>query len=546
MSVIDGRTLISNANAQGSWVDDTGGTMGATAGTTNFIVGTGSIEGRSSKSTDAIQWDFGSPQDFTDTVFYFWVNMAQAALLDLKANQGLTMRFSGATQTDWFEINVAGSDTYGGGWKMFVVDASVAKTASDNTSGTPPAVNAVQFVGISVTTTATAPGSDPNFFVDASWHVAVGTPGIRVEGQNAAAPWTMAAVLDVVVNTGTDAPWGMLDELDNGTLTCNAHIRFGADDATQDEFADTNIIMGFEIADVVDGFFGFDGIAGAGQMDVTFGSKTGSGNDATGAQGFVITSGGPRWFMDFDTDADIDSAGFYGCQFSVGEIFDLAQAACDLATVVFVDCDKAHFSNAKAVRITVVGATTADGVAFCDTDDLGDIANSNFEFSDGHGIEILTGGPSSQSNVGNVFTGGYGGTPGDNLTPSSGSTDAMIYNNAAAARTFNRSGGGTLPSFRNGASATSDDVAAITLTFTPLELNSEVRVFDNATGTEIGSGVENSGTSHVASGIGASQDIDYKIVNPGFLEINIINVAFPASQDVIVNQQIDRNFDPVD
>jgi hypothetical protein len=540
VAIVDGRTLISNANAQGSWVDDAGGTMGATAASNNFIVGTGSIEGRSSKSTNAIQWDFGSPQDFTDTVFYIWCNMSAAALLDLKANQGLTMRFSGATQTDWFEINVAGSDTYGGGWKMFVVDASVAKTASDNTNGTPPAVTAVQFVGISVTTTATAPGSDPNFFIDASWHVAVGTPGIRVEGQNAAAAWTMADILAAAVSTGTDAPWGMLAELDNGTLTCNAHIRFGADDATQDEFADTNIILGFEVADVVDGFFGFDGVAGAGQMDVTFGIKTGTGNDATGAQGFVITSGGPRWFMDFSTDADIDSAGFYGCQFVVGEIFDLDSVSCDLATVVFNDCDKAHFSNAKVVRATVVAATTADGVAFCDTDDLGDIANSSFEFSDGHGIEILTGGPASQNNVGNIFSGAYGGTPGDNNTPASGSNDAMIYNNSAAAKTFNRSGGGTQPSFRNGASATSDDVAAINLTFTPLIANSEVRLYETGTNVEI-DGVENSGTSFVASA-GASQALDYKIINPGYLEINIKNVSFASSQNIIVNQQIDRNF----
>jgi hypothetical protein len=544
VSVIDGRTLISNANAQGSWVDDSGGTMGATASTTNFIVGTGSIEGRSSKSTNAIQWDFGSAQDFTDTVFYFWVNMSAAALLDLKANQGLTMRFSGTTQTDFFEINVAGSDTYGGGFKMFVVDASVAKAASDNTGGTPPLVSAVQFVGIAVTTTASAPGSDPNFFVDASWHVAVGTPGLRIEGQNSSVAWNMADVLDVVLNTGTDSPWGMLDELDNGTLTCNAHIRFGADDGTVDEFEDTNIILGFEIADVVDGFYGFDGVAGAGQMDVTFGVKSGSGNDATGAQGFVITTGGPRWFMDFDADADIDSAGFYGCQFSGGEIFDLAQAPCDLATVVFLDCDKAHFSNAKAVRITVVGANTADGVAFCDTDDIGDIANSSFIFSDGHGIEILSGGPSSQANIGNIFDANYGGTPGDNNTPSSGSNDAMIFNNAAAARTFNRSGGGTQPSFRNGASATSDDVAAISLTFTPLQANSEVRLFETGTNIEI-DGVENSGASFVASA-GASQALDYKIVNPGFLEIFVINVSFAASQNVQVNQQVDRNFDRVD
>jgi hypothetical protein len=205
-----------------------------------------------------------------------------------------------------------------------------------------------------------------------------------------------------------------------------------------------------------------------------------------------------------------------------------------------IDCEKAHLSNANVVRLSVVAPATADGVAFADTDDIGDIANSNFEFLDGHGIEILSGGPSTQSNIGNIFTGGYGGTPGDNNTPSSGSTDAMIYNNSADDKIFNRSGGGTLPSFRNGASATSDDVAAISLTFTPLEANSEVRLYETGTNVEI-DGVENSGASFVASA-GAGQSLDYKIINPGFLEIFIINVSFAASQNVQVNQQIDRNF----
>lgn len=120
----------------------------------------------------------------------------------------------------------------------------------------------------------------------------------------------------------------------------------------------------------------------------------------------------------------------------------------------------------------------------------------------------------------------------------------MIFNNAAAARTFNRSGGGTLPSFRNGASATSDDVAAISLTFTPLETNSEVRLFETGTSTEI-DGVENSGASFVASA-GASQALDYKIINPGFNEIFVINVSFATSQNININQTIDRNFDRVD
>lgn len=547
MAITDNRTLIDNANAIGSWVDEIGGTMGVVSGTDNFIFGTGAIEAQSSKTTDGILWDFGSTQDFTDVTFYFWVNMIQAALLDLQANQGMTMRFCGPTITDFFEIDIGGGDTYFGGFKMFVVDASVAKTASDNTGGTPPAVNAVQFVGITVTTTANSPGSSANFFVDICWQLPAATPGILVAGRGVAdAPWTLQDIIDAGDRTDLAKAWGMNERLTNGTVAGNAPIRFGSDDAVIDDFEDTNEVFGWESNFVVDGFYGFSGIAGSAQMDVTMGIKSGTGNAATGAQGFQIVTGGPRWFMDF-TDTDIDTAGFYGCLFSGGEVLDLAVGGVDLATVVFVDCNKCHVSNANIVRASVVAANTADGVAFMDTDDLGDIVFSNFEFSDGHGIEILASGPATQSDTGNTFSGSFGGTPGSNLVASSGSNDAMIYNNSAAAKTFNGADGATTPSFRNGASATSTYANNVTITFTPLVTSSEVRAYNSSSGVEI-DGVESSGTSFAAS-LPAGTNVDVVVLNQdpvtniAYVPIRIESVQFAASQNFVIAQQRDRNYE---
>ena len=382
-----------------------------------------------------------------------------------------------------------------------------------------------------------------NTWIDEIRRLPDGSPGIIVEGRNGGATdWTsddIVSELGIGIGTFKDGP--------GGSYIINTPIQFGINDTTTHGFDDTNAIWLWEDQEFAPtDLYGISALGNSGgTTNVTMGIKTGSGASATGAQGFTIqaASGGVRWSMDFD-DPDLDAIGFYGCTFLHGATFDLDDAAVDIATVTMIDCEKAHFSNANVVRLSAVAPSTADGVAFCDTDDLGDIINSSFEFSDGHGIEILASGPSSQNNIGNIFLGSYGGTPGDNNTPSSGSNDAMIYNNAAAARTFNRSGGGTQPSFRNGASATSDDVAAISLTFTPLETNSEVRLFVTGTNTEI-DGIEDSGASFVASA-GAGQSLDYKIINPGFLEIFIINVSFATSQDVQVNQQIDRNFDRVD
>lgn len=61
---------------------------------------------------------------------------------------------------------------------------------------------------------------------------------------------------------------------------------------------------------------------------------------------------------------------------------------------------------------------------------------------------------------------GYTGTRGTNSTPSSGSTDAMFYNNSGGLITLNVGGGGLQPSVRNGAGATTTVVASVTLTVT--------------------------------------------------------------------------------
>ena len=492
-----------------------------------------------------VMYDDGAARDWSSNVFYIWINCGIVGLLDIKANGGFRVRFAGATVTDFFEVYVGGSDSWpvsiNGGWSMFVVDIEDAHTNSDNTGGTKPATTAIRHVGYAAITATVKTRNADNTWIDAIWRLPDLSPGIIVEGRNAGTTdWTSA---DIATQLGIDT--GMFIDL-GASYKLNAPIQFGISDGTTHGFTDTNAIWLWEDQEFVPSdLYGLSALGDvAGTTRVNFGVKTGTGNSATGAQGLVVAAAaaGARWFMDFD-DPDLDDIGFWGCSFQHGATFEWDDPSVDVASSLMIDCTKCHVSNANIVRANSIAPNTADGVAFMDTDDLGDIAFSTFEFSDGHGLEILSGGPSSQANVGNIFLGAYGGTPGDNLTPASGSTDAMIYNNAAAARTFNRSDGGTQPSFRNGTSATSDDVAAISLTFTPLEANSEVRLYEAGTSTEI-DGVENSGASFVASA-GASQSLEYKIINPGFLEIFIKAVSFSDSQDVQINQQVDRNFDPV-
>ncbi len=545
--ITDNRTPLFNGD---SVTGDNGGrwdTLGSTSETLNTdvkIEGTASIGEQFSDGVRTLIWDSSTTIDLTNAHVYIWVNCGIVGLLDLKSNGGFAIRFTGSSAADFFEYYVGGSDSWPtaieGGWVQFVVDLAAS---TSNTGGTPPAVNSIVGIGISgVTATVMTKVSD-NTWIDAGWYLPAATPGIIIEGRNGGTTdWDSA---DIATQLGSSP--GIFVPSAGGSYKINVPIQIGINDTSTHGFSDTNAIWLFDNQEFVAAdHYDISALGNVGgTTNVTFGVKNGTGVDATGAQGLTIAADvlGARWSMDFN-DPNLDTIGFYGCSFLHGSTFDLDDAAVDVASVLAIDCTLAHLSNASIVRLSVVAPNTADGVAFCDTDDLGDISFSNFEFSDGHGIEILSGGPASQTNQGNIFTGAYLGTPGDNLVASSGSTDAMIYNNSTAAKTFNRSGGGTQPSFRNGATATSDDAATITLTFTPLQLNTEVTVYLTGTNTVVDT-VENSTASFAATASGGVA-VDYKLINPGFLEIFIKNVTFSVSQNVNINQQVDRNYDPVD
>lgn len=100
----------------------------------------------------------------------------------------------------------------------------------------------------------------------------------------------------------------------------------------------------------------------------------------------------------------------------------------------------------------------------------------------GHAIEITQTGTFTLDNLN--FT-GFGGTAGSNLTPNSGASDAVIYNNSGGAVTLNISGG-NVPSIRNGAGATTTAELSIAWTFEVVDedgnpvQDAEVTVTDGA------------------------------------------------------------------
>lgn len=533
-SITDNRTLINAFDSASSVVKISGASAGS-ADTDTAIQGSPptSVTFNLTSAVQGLLHNYGTTQNLGGNHIYVWVNIGVAGLLRTKANGGLRFRFCGSTITNFFEAYIAGSDTYTGGWKMFVIDVDAVSASPSNTGGTPPATSAIQYLGVVGDTNGAMTKKQDNFWVDAMWRLPASTPGILVQGRNGGSTdWTWADVLSASVA----GAWGMVRQSDGGTLVLNAPIRFGANDATTHGFADTNVRLEWDDQPVNAGLYGFTIIGGSGTQSFSLGVKTGTGDDATGAQGVVIgaKSTGVRWYVDAD-DANIDACNFYGCRFIHGSDFQLDQANVEAINCVFQDCTNATVSNARFQRCSVISANTADNVAFCFTDDLTDLRYCTFEFSDGHGVELLAGGPSSQTSKGNRFV-GYGST---------GTNDAAISNENGGAVSISTTSGAVVSehTYQNGTGSSTSVTGAVSVTVTPIAVGSEVRAYRVSDGVEV-DGVESSASTSQALTLVSGQAVDIVVLkyNPPYTPVRKENVSFSVDQDFNPGQVKDRNF----
>jgi len=467
--VTDTRTPVNSAEAIGSaWVDISGGNT-LSLDNEIFIQGNNSVGEYCTDTRAGIMWNNGSTGDFSNNHWYIWFNCGVVGLLDTKASGGVTVRFAGATITDFFEVYVAGSNDFptavSGGWTQFVVDIEEAAANPSNTGGTPPATNQVQYVGVTFITSGTMPRMVDNTWVDEIKRLPDGNPGIAVEGRTGgAADWTW----DDIVRLSEASAWGTCKRGPGGSVTLNTPVQFGTADSTTHGFSDTNQIILWENQEfAASDLYGFTiiGATAGGTGSFVAGNQEGTGDASTGNQGWVITAEntGVRWFFDAD-DVNVDEVSMFGCSFIHADDFQIDDAQVEMRSCLFNDVTSGTISNGVFARNTVVNANTTDGNALLTTSTLDNIKNNAFTFSDGHAIEITSAAGSPYTFTGNTFS-GYGGTAGSNLVPNSGSTDAAIYNTSGAAITINIEGAGAdSPSVRNGPTATTAVVLSVPLT----------------------------------------------------------------------------------
>jgi hypothetical protein len=202
---------------------------------------------------------------------------------------------------------------------------------------------------------------------------------------------------------------------------------------------------------------------------------------------------------------------------------------CDLITQGGATFTACTFDSSRAT--SAVTATNPTAITDCNFISAGT----------GHGITLTVAG--TYDFDGNTFTGYSTTSPGTNSTPSSGSTDAMVYNNSGGAITINLLSGTNI-TVRNGASATTTVVSGnVTVTLTGLKNPSEVRVFNAGTTTErAGTGAETVTSGSHSFSLPASTAIDITILSLGYQNLRILNYSTAITTSLPVSQVLDRQY----
>jgi hypothetical protein len=533
--VTDNRTNVSTGETATGW-EDIGGTALSVDTEISYDTYTGSIGNYVTTTRDGTFYNNAATGLFSSGDHaYLLFNCGVVSLLDSKVNGGVTVRVTGATATDWAEFELFGAEEYptafSGGWVQIVVDIDELLANPTNTNGTPPTVGNIQRFGITFITATVMPRMTDNFWVGGFKILGSATPALIVEGRDAGTTdWNLTSIAAVAAVKLS----AVLLPGPGGSFVCRGPIQYGINDTTTHAFTESNKTLLWDFQEVMlDGFYGLSAVGGvSGTTNVTFGLKTGTGDDATGSQGGSIqaASTAARWDMDFN-NANVDGINLYGVQFIHGGDFLLDSTIVSCISSAYIDCTSALVSNSEQLRIAVIDANTADGVAFMTTDDLTDIVNSVFEFSDGHAIELTTPRVASQTSKGNTYT-NYG---------ADATNDAAVYNNTAGAVTIGVTSGGS-PTVRNGTSASTTITNNVNIDISGLTKVTPVTVIaDETVGTITVGDVLSSGFTDATGDYSFSQNYEGAF-DPSGLDVVIrarnqgVAASFAVDGVVVTNE----------
>ena len=460
-----------------------------------------------------------APFDLTGKHIVHWRQIVTAGNMETKANKGIALGLTNTSVTSntaWSTTNyklwyLDGKDTIPAaqGWVPYVVDPSAAASLSAGTL-TLSAVKNVGFICRQVTSVTTTVS---NQFVDA---IRMGT-GLTATANSAGDTITFQTLYDTDKTTAN--AWGIVTQV--------AGVYYGAMKITIGDAGQTNACNFTDTGQVL---VWRDFIVSSSLYELNL--KGASGNKTTMTLTGCVVRGqaGQTWNITCDANSDFKA---YGCALanilaatlSPGSVLDgtsvSASTTINTNGAAVTGC---AFSNAKLKINSAAEMAVIDSSTFTSP-------------GTGHAIELTA--PGAYTFAALTFAG---------YAASNGATgNEAIYNNSGGAVTVNVSGGST-PTYRNGAGAstTVNNTVALTVSAQLSLAGAEIRVYDmdnspaGSLGSELAGSESNAGATFVYSGSGGNV-IWLQIMLPGYREFGQ-QLSMPSvSGPLAVTLQADNN-----
>ena len=439
----DNRTTLNNCSATTGWTGDDTVSVDSTTG--QSYQGGSSLSWQATNSvTHMYTTSIGGTRDLSNAQVWMLV---KDNLIQTQANNGMLLVIGDGTNRVGYRVG--GYDAIGLPLRFFYnsyrLDVS-NKPGFNTFAGTEANLNeaAITSAGVGTLHLAKANGAIDNTWIDRLSFIVNGNYALTINAGTVGTPITFATVVGEDRSNG----WGLINNPVGKQYSLFGSTEWGTPSGTANSyFEDSDFqlyLLGFQVGT---GNFLFRTIG-----------------NSTGTNSFVLNNGvivnvDTRATLNFtNNDVDLfklDAITFTNC----GAITFPTHVANDrfVDNCIFNNCAQVDMSTISATNITFNGTTDANGAILLDTN--GQTTNqTEFRFNSdgtGHAIYITQTGT---YNFTDWFFDGYGST---------GTTDAVIYNNSGGAVTINVTGGDT-PTYRNGTSATTTINVSVPISITGL------------------------------------------------------------------------------
>lgn len=520
--VTDNRTIKDEADATTNWTA-AGTSTGTATGTASPTPreATAHIVTTATSTSPANQWLWHTGDSLGTGPHLIYIWMLTTATIGTRANGGLMILIGDGANRVGYHV---GGDDFAPfrvdsnglvGYMCFCIDTAQLSTWPNGhtvqlgtRAGLEANLNAITQVGTGCQVLAKAVGGAVNYWNDIIRHgvaTTISTSGLTISGGTSGTPGKFTEIEAEDRAIANQKAHGIIRQLGTGAFGVQGTLRFGDQGTGSSWFEETNVTIIFEDRGFATTRYKiFISDNGTGTTTFRLGTKVGTGVTATGTNGVsLIAPPGVGAQFDALTDTNVTDVFIYGSTFAGFSSGIQLNAGHELIGCNILNSGIVNVGSGSTMVNTVFSNTTASSSMYwnASADFSGRLDGCSFNMgTDSHAIEI---GPNAAAtyNLVDVNFSGYGGTPGSNLTESTGPTNATIYNNSGTEVTINVIDS-TEPSVRNGVgSSTIIIVPDITITIVANVslIGAEIRIYDLDAvlpfkGTEI-AGVE----SHVAS-----------------------------------------------